>query len=157
MAVDYFLKIDGIRGDSADSKHKAEIDVISFSWGVTQHEGKPRVTDFKIVKTIDQASPLLLQSAVECTSPGSAMFVARKAGERGQEYLKIAMREVVVTSVAPTSGAEVPLETVTLGFRSAEMQVASLKPDGTLGPFVSGVVAPSSGCGGGGSGTGTGR
>ena len=41
-AIDYFLKLDGISGESKDSKHKGEIDVLSFSFVETQ-SGSPGV------------------------------------------------------------------------------------------------------------------
>lgn len=147
-AVDYFLKIDGIEGDSHDDKHKAEIDVISFSWNVTHHDGRPRVTDFKIVKAVDRASPLLVQSAVRCTRVPSALFVARRAGRSQAEFLKLTLSEVSITSVSPNSGTDEPLETVTLGFESAELRVAAEKADGTLGAYVTGTVDPVAKCGG---------
>jgi type VI secretion system secreted protein Hcp len=146
--TDYFLKIDGIPGESPDSKHKQEIEVISFSWSVSRHEGKPRVTDFKIVKAVDKASPLLVQNAIECASLRAASFVARKGGSRPLEYLKLTMKEAYVTSVSPTSGPagnELPLETVTLGFKTAELSVASQKADGSLDAFVTTVIDPSTG------------
>jgi type VI secretion system secreted protein Hcp len=147
MAVDYFLKIDGIPGESQDKAHKGEIDVISFSWNVSRQGPKARLTEFKLVKAVDTASPLLFQTACQCTTPGTASFVARKAGERPVEYLKITMKEVIITSVSPNSGTDLPLETVTLGFKSVEMQVASQNRDGTLGPYLTGSCDSGS-CGG---------
>ncbi len=148
MAVDYFLKLGDIPGESQDKLHKGEIDVISFSWNVSRNQGpRARVTDFQIVKAVDAASPLLFQSACQGASPGTATFVARKAGGREPvEFLKITMKEVIITSVTPSSGSDVPLETVGLGFRSAEMQVTSLRADGSPGPTVTGTCDSAS-CG----------
>ena len=72
--VDYFMKIDGIKGESGDSKHKDEIDVLSGSWGETQQgasasgggggAGKVAMQDFHFTKRVDKASaPLLLACA----------------------------------------------------------------------------------------------
>ena len=36
MAFDAFLKLDGVKGESFDNTHKGEIDILSFSWGVSQ-------------------------------------------------------------------------------------------------------------------------
>jgi type VI secretion system secreted protein Hcp len=139
-AVDFFLKIDGIQGESQDDKHKGEIEVISFSWNVARHGGKASISDFKFVKVMDRSSPILAQTASQCSSPGTAYFVARKAGRGQQEYLKITMKEVFISSVSPNSGSEVPLETVTLGFTSAEMKLAPQLPDGSLDGYVTGIV-----------------
>jgi type VI secretion system secreted protein Hcp len=146
-AVDYFLKIDSIQGESNDDKHKSEIDVISFSWNVTHHEGRARITDFKIVKAVDRASPLLVENALQCTRLPKALFVARRAGKDQQEYLKLTLNDVLVTSVSPSSGSDEPLETVTLSFRSGELKVAAQKRDGTLDQYVTGVIDPQTKCG----------
>jgi type VI secretion system secreted protein Hcp len=146
-AMDYFLKIDGIRGESQDDKHKGEIEVISFSWNVAREQERARVADFKIVKTVDTASPLLVQSAIQCTRLRTALFVGRTAGGKPLEYLKLTLNGVLVTSVSPTSGSagERPLETVSLGFESGTLQVAAQKPDGSLDAFVTTTIDPSTG------------
>src|ERR1700753_4105926 len=69
-AVDYFLKIDGIEGESKDSKHKGEIDLDSWSWGANQSgtyhggggggAGKVAMQDFHFVMKINKASPKLM-------------------------------------------------------------------------------------------------
>jgi type VI secretion system secreted protein Hcp len=151
MAVDYFLKIDGIDGESRDDKHKDWIEVLSFSWG-TSHGGttsggtsRERTThhDFQIVKSMDKASPLLAMASCDGKSPGQAMFVARTAGKDQQEYLKIKLTDILISSYNTTgSGDDKPLETVSLNFAKAEMTYAPQKPDGTLGPFVPGVCEP---------------
>ena len=70
MAVDMYLKIDGVAGESTDSKHKSEIDVLSFSWGATQSAsgafgggsgaGKVNILDLGITKRMDKSTPVLL-------------------------------------------------------------------------------------------------
>ena len=141
MAVDYFLKIDGIDGESQDDKHKDWIEVLSFSWGTSP--GGSKHHDFQIVKSMDKASPLLAMASCDGKSPGQAMFVARKAGRNEQEYLKIKLTDIVISSYNTTgSSDDKPLETVSLNFAKAEMQYAPQKEDGKLGPFVPGVCEP---------------
>jgi type VI secretion system secreted protein Hcp len=70
--VDYFLKIDGIQGESQDKTHKNEIQLNSFSWGASNMgtsatgggagAGKVQFSDFSITKSVDTASP----SRVRC-------------------------------------------------------------------------------------------
>lgn len=70
MAVDYFLKIDGIEGESRDAKHKSEIELGSFSWGETAATapgggggggaGKVSMQDFVATMRTSKASPALL-------------------------------------------------------------------------------------------------
>src|SRR5215475_13562619 len=99
MAYDAFLKLDGIKGESQDHKHKGEIDVMSFSFGAQQvgaqatggggGSGKVSFQDFHIVKKVDAASPLLMLNCASGTHIKEANFVVRKAGGDQLEYLKI--------------------------------------------------------------------
>ena len=76
--VDYFLKIEGVDGESTDDKHKGEIELESFSWGETQRgtaghgggsgAGKVMPQDFNFVKKVDKASPVLLMSGARPAS-----------------------------------------------------------------------------------------
>ena len=90
MATDYFLKLEGIKGESKDAKHKDEIDLLSFSWGATQQgthaggggggAGKVSFQDFHFVMKMSKASPLLLQAVATGKHIKQADLVARKAG-----------------------------------------------------------------------------
>src|SRR5258708_13968717 len=94
---DAFLKIDSIKGESADAKHKGEIDVLSFSWGATQSSvsatgggggaGKVHVQDFVITKKTDSSSPLLFLTCASGSHIKEVNFVVRKAGGMQLEYL----------------------------------------------------------------------
>src|SRR5450759_933279 len=89
MAVDYFLKIDGIKGESHDSKHKDEIDLVSWSWGETQTgshaagggggSGKVSMQDFHFVMHANLASPKLLLACANGEHIKEASLVCRKA------------------------------------------------------------------------------
>jgi len=112
---DAFLKLDGIKGESADAKHKDWIDVLSFSWGLSQTgvsatgggggAGKVKVHDFFITKKTDASSPLLMLNCASGAHIKEANFVVRKAGGEQLEYLKIKLTDVLVSSYKP-SGAE---------------------------------------------------
>jgi|SRR2546425_4479044 len=138
MAFDAFLKIDGIPGESTDDKHKNEIEVLSFTFGISRknERSRPSAADFSVVKRVDTASPLLFDAACEGDTIKSASFTARKAGKGQQEFLIITMQEVIITSVQP-SGApgtdSLPMESVSLDFQTLEMEVFKQSPDGSLG------------------------
>lgn len=95
-AVDYFLKLDGIKGESQDSKHKDEIDVESWSWGETQSgthaggggggAGKVSMQDFHFVMKVNKSSPKLLQACASGEHIKEALLTCRKAGKEQQEY-----------------------------------------------------------------------
>jgi len=138
MAFDAFLKIDGIPGESTDDKHKNEIDVLSFSFGISRknERGRASIADFSIVKTVDTSSPLLFDAACQGDTLKSASFTAREAGKGQQEYLIITMQEVLISSVQHSGapGTEsLPMESLSLDFRSMEMEVFRQNPDGSLG------------------------
>src|SRR5256885_3864946 len=97
-AVDYFLKVDGIEGESTDSKHKGEIDVQSFSWGETQSgtfaagggggAGKVAMQDFHFVMGVNKSSPKLMLACANGQHIKQAVLTCRKAGTDQQEYMK---------------------------------------------------------------------
>jgi type VI secretion system secreted protein Hcp len=109
MATNIFAKIGDIKGESADTKHKDEIEVLSFSWGVANPAdfkspgggaGRPTFSDLSFAHNIDKASPNLLNACATGTHLKEATITHRKPGKGQQEYLIIKMSDVVVTSVA---------------------------------------------------------
>jgi len=134
MAFDAFLKIDGIPGESLDSKHKGEIDILSFSWGVTQaasqasgrvSSGRADVQDFSVVKHLDKSSPLLFAAACHGDHIKQAVFTLRKAGESPLDFYKVTMSDVLISSVRPGGNAggdgTSPMEEVSLNFGRLEI------------------------------------
>jgi type VI secretion system secreted protein Hcp len=113
---DAFLKLDGIKGESADAKHKGEIDIESFSWGMSQTgvsatgggggAGKVRLIDFCFTAKTNASSPLLFLNCANGAHIKEANFVVRKAGGEQLEYLKIKLTDVLVSSYKP-HGAQV--------------------------------------------------
>jgi type VI secretion system secreted protein Hcp len=147
--VDYFLKIEGVESESTDSKHKGEIELESYSWGETQSgtaghgggqgAGKVQPQDFHFVKRVDKSSPVLFIACATGTPYKTAVLTARKAGVGQQEYLKITMEEVLVSSYqlgGSGSSDVVPMEQVSLNFSKLEMSYKEQKPDGSLGGEV---------------------
>jgi len=133
MALDMFLKLDGVAGESRDSSHKGEIDILAWSWGMsnsgTGHggggsgAGKVNVQDLSITKYIDKSSPSLFLYSANGKHVANGTLVVRKAGEKPLEYLKITMTEILVTSVSTGgSGGEDRLtENVTLNFSKVKV------------------------------------
>ena len=128
MAMDMFIKIGAVKGESADKKHAGEIDVLAWSWGMSNsgstHQGagsgagKVNVQDISFTKYIDVSSPDLILAACNGKHFDKATLVVRKAGETPLEYLTITMQDVIVTSLSTGgSGGEDRLtENVTLNF-----------------------------------------
>ena len=105
--VDYFLKIDGIKGESQDKTHKEEIQLNSFSWGATNAgtsamgsgagAGKVKFDDFSFAKSVDTASPKLMLACANGEHIKSAILTCRKAGKEQQEYLKYTFTDLLVS------------------------------------------------------------
>src|SRR5688572_6928005 len=149
MAVDMFLTLDGIKGESKDSKHAGEIEILSFSWGGAQSSGhgagggggagKVSLNDFSIMKELDTASPQFMELLCNGQSAGSGLLTLRKAGEKPLEYLKIKMTDVFISSYqtgGSGSGAGVPVEQVSFSFSNVEISTFEQKQDGSLGGEV---------------------
>jgi type VI secretion system secreted protein Hcp len=142
--VDYFLKIDGIDGESTDDKHKNSIDVESWSWGETQMgshferggggAGKVQMQDFNFVMKVNKASPKLLLACASGEHIKKAVLTCRKAGKDQQEYLKIVMSDLLVSSfqTGGSMGAIVPTDQISLNFSKIEYEYKAQKPDGSL-------------------------
>lgn len=163
--VDYFLKIDGIDGESADDKYKKQIEVQSFSWGVENQgtsaigggsgAGKARFNDFSVQKHIDASSPKLMQACASGQHISSVILHCRKAGGSQQEYYTITLSDVVIsgyetsglpagkrahTAIAATSNnavAPVPLEKVSLNFSKIQFDYKEQDNKGNVGGAVS--------------------
>jgi len=145
MAVDMFIKIGDLKGESKDSVHKGLIDVLAWSWGMsnsgTTHTGggggagKVNVQDLSLTKYIDLSSPDLMLACCNGKHFPTALLIVRKAGETPLEYLKITMTEVLVTAVSTGgSGGEDRLtENVTLNFAKVQVDYIEQTEKGTAG------------------------
>lgn len=144
MAVDCFLKIDGVDGEAQDKKHAKEIDVLAWSWGMSQSgsahvgggggTGKVSVQDMHVTKYVDRASPNLMKFCCNGKHFKEALLTVRKAGENPVEYLIIKMGDVLISSISTGgtgSGGERLTENITLNFAKFECKYTPQKPDGT--------------------------
>jgi type VI secretion system secreted protein Hcp len=148
MAVDMFLKIAGVDGESKDDKHKKEIDVLAWSWGLSNSgsahvgggagAGKVNVQDLSVTKWLDAASPKLILSCANGKHYDEATLVVRKAGEKPVEYLKIKLQEVLISSVSTGgSGGEDRLtENVVLNFAKFNVDYTPQDEKGAPGTAI---------------------
>ena len=144
MASDIFAKIGDIKGESPDDKHKGEIELLSWSWGVTQSgtmahgggggEGKANFNDFNFTHHIDKASPVLMKACATGEHIKEATITVRKAGKGQQEFLIIKMSDVIITSVNPSGSgdAAATAESVALQFAKVNLEYKPQKADGSL-------------------------
>jgi type VI secretion system secreted protein Hcp len=135
MPVEMFLKLAGIDGESTDAKHKGEIDVLAWSWGLSQEGGSPagggggagrvKIENISIQKLVDLASPLLLSFSATGKHISDGTLTTRKAGKgakAGGEFLLFKMSNVIVTSVqiAASQDGNAPNESIKLSFGKVE-------------------------------------
>lgn len=139
MPIDIFAKIGDIKGESPDDKHREEIEVLSFSWGVSNADGsasggagKPTFQDLSIVHHIDKASPKLFQACATGRHLKEATISHRKAGQGQQDFLIVKLEDVIITSVSHggASGHPAP-ETVTMAYGKVDFEYRPQKPDGS--------------------------
>jgi type VI secretion system secreted protein Hcp len=148
-AVDYFLKVDGVEGESQDAKHKNEIEMHSWSWGVSNtgsaHSGpgmgagKAQAQDFHFVMSVSKASPKLMKACSTGEHINKAVVVARKAGKEQQEYLKWTFEGVLISSYQTGgSGASdvLPTDQISFNFQKCEVEYKPQNKDGSLGGAV---------------------
>ena len=144
MASDIFAKIGDIKGESFDDKHKGEIEVLSWSWGITQSgtmahgggggEGKANFNDFNFTHHIDKASPVLMKACATGEHIKDATITVRKAGKGQQEFLIIKMADVIITGVAPSGAGDgaATAEHVAIQFAKVDLEYKPQKQDGSL-------------------------
>ena len=145
MAMDMFIKIGELKGESRDKVHKDEIDVLAWSWGISNSgsaqvgggagAGKCNVQDLSFTKYLDKASPDLMLACCNGKHFPKATLTVRKAGENPLEYLLITMEEVLVTSLSTGgSGGEDRLtENVSLNFAKVKVQYKEQTETGAVG------------------------
>jgi len=150
MAVDYFLQIAGVEGESTDAKHKGWLDVDSWSWGETHAApaasgsgggaGKVQVQDLHFVTRVSKASPKLFLACANGRHFKEAMLVGRKAGKAQQDFLTWTFTDVLVTGYQ-TGGAEggdvMASDQVSLNFSKVKVEYRGQKADGSLEAPVS--------------------
>ncbi len=147
MAADMFLKLDGISGESQDDKHKDEIEVESFSWGLSQAisrsagaaaAGRPSFQDFTFTSRVSVASPRLMEACASGSHLKDAVLTVRRSGEIPVEYLQITLSDVVVSSYNEAGATEsVPEESVSLNFAKIEYEYRPQDARGGNGAPVS--------------------
>jgi type VI secretion system secreted protein Hcp len=149
MAVDMFLKIGDIQGEALDASHKNEIDVLAWSWGLSQSgtmhlgsggsAGKVSIQDVSVTKYVDKATPNLIKACCNGKQYPNAILVVRKAGgDTTVEYVKITMEPVIITSVSSggSQGEERLTESVQLNFGKVKYEYTLQNPDGSAGASV---------------------
>jgi type VI secretion system secreted protein Hcp len=150
-AVDYFLKVDDVKGDSMDAKHRDEIDIMSWSWGVSQPSatrsaagaGKVQSREVNFTAKVNSASVNFFQALATRRLFKQALLTCRKTGKVQQEFYKLTFKNVLVSSfqtMGSASSAEIPVDNFTFTYESVNIWYAPQRADGTSGPSLSTTV-----------------
>lgn len=143
MAVDMFMKIDDIKGESGDASHKGEIDVYTWNWAVTQSGsagtgggsgvGRANVEDFTFTTKVDSCHAPLLGMTLKGKAFKTAVLTCRKAGDKPLEFLKITMSAGLVSGVKfeADKNDELQTATVTLNFSQVKFDYTPQNADGS--------------------------
>jgi type VI secretion system secreted protein Hcp len=143
MAVDIFLKIDDVSGESVDAKYKGWIEVLSFAIGASQSAaahsgslsgwGKVDLHDIDVHKYTDRSTPKLLAWCGSGRHLKNVRIVARKAGGKPLEYITVTLEDAIIASVTLGSkGTEERLtEDVTLNFKRIRYEYVPQRADGS--------------------------
>jgi type VI secretion system secreted protein Hcp len=126
MATSNFLKLDGIDGEATDRNHRGEVELLSWSWGVSNDatggsgggSGVGRATPQALVfvHRYDKASPPLAKLAITGRHLRSAVLTARRSGAGQRDFLVVTLKEVLVTAVQMADSGDGPVEQVSLRF-----------------------------------------
>jgi type VI secretion system secreted protein Hcp len=148
MATDYFLKLDGIEGESSQKGHENQIDLLSWSWGESNSgsssdgggsgSGKVSMQDFSFSMKINKSSPNLFKACASGAHIKEGTLTCRRAGKEPRPYLTIKFTDCLISSfqTGGSSGDEVPTDSISLNFSKIEYSYSPQKADGTLGTAI---------------------
>ena len=146
MAIDTHIKFDGVEGESTHQDHKGEVEVLSWTWGVSNAslvggggsgKGKATPGDMHITHRYDKASPVLAKKCAQGVHFKEVVLTSRKAGEGQKDFLKITMKEVFITSVQPSGASQGDImESISMSYGSVDFAYKPQDEKGGLGGEV---------------------
>jgi type VI secretion system secreted protein Hcp len=142
MAVDYFLKLDTVDGESTDKDHKNQIQLLSFSWGASNTSsvagtggsgaGKVDLSDFSVMTFFDKATPKLFKNITKGTHFKTGNVEAVKSGSDGKPYLKLDFKEMFCTSLQMSASNEIPTVSISFSYNEVKMEYFAQNEQGNL-------------------------
>jgi type VI secretion system secreted protein Hcp len=142
MAVDYFLKLDGIQGESEDEKHKNEIQILSWSWGASNISsvagtggsgaGKVDLSDISFMLNFDKSTPKFFKSICTGAHIPTGTMSAIKAGADGKPYLKVDFKELFVTGLQMSAAGEVPSVSLSCSYNEIKIDYSAQDEKGNI-------------------------
>lgn len=143
MAVNMFLKLDGITGESTNKGHKDEIEILSFSWGVAHpapvthgahgRAARAQPSDVSFMVRSSVASPPLFLACATGRHLKQGIFVIETAGEQPFGFYTLTLTDVLVSSFQASGSSEVPTDSFSLAFRTLRIKEIEQSPKGGIG------------------------
>jgi type VI secretion system secreted protein Hcp len=142
MSFDCSVKIDGIEGESTDSKYNGCIETVFYGLNMNQSAsvtassaggaGTERVSfdDFTFTKLIDKATPKLAMACAAGTHIDTIVVALCRAGTEKVKFMEYKMSNCIVTSITTTGGGEFPHETIGINFGKIEWSYLQQKRQG---------------------------
>jgi len=141
MAAEIFAKVGDIAGESTDTQHRGEIEILSYPWGIAHPTsaasggaatGRATFHDLSFTHHIDKASPKLMEACALNRRLPEVIISHRKPAGQPADYLTLKLTNAVVTSVSTSDASGGGTESVTLAFAKVDYSFRAQKPDGSL-------------------------
>jgi type VI secretion system secreted protein Hcp len=150
MAVEIFLRLDGITGESQKNNAVGWIELFSFSngasnpssvaFGTGSGAGKVDLSSLSLQKQLDSSSPALFQNCCAGTHVATGNMIVREAtgGDTTQVYYQYDMTEVFIDSISwgGSAGGGKPSESVSVSSKSLYITYTPQNADGSLGSKI---------------------
>jgi type VI secretion system secreted protein Hcp len=144
---DMFLSVKGathgvINGESLDDKHKGEIEVLGWSWGIQgkasldsgSASGRATIRELHVIKRVDKASTALMGAVRTNEVIKEAVLTLRKSGKGALEFLKITIEQGRLMSIeidaGDAQGGSALVERVTFSFNKVSVEYTPQGADG---------------------------
>ena len=142
MAVDYFLKLDTVEGESKATGHTKEIQVLSWSWGASNTStvagsggsgaGRTDMSDLNIMMEFDKSVTHLMQGLTKGTHFKTGVLAAVKSGSGNKDYLIMSLEEIFITSLQLSASSEVPTVSMSLTYKKVKLEYKMQDAEGVL-------------------------
>ena len=146
MAIDTHIKFDGVDGEATHADHKGEIEILSWSWGVSNAsgaisggmgKGKATAGDMHFTHLYDKASPVLAKKCAQGVHFPTVVMTGRKSGEGQKDFFKVTMKEVFISSVQTSASSEGDImESISFSYGEIEFTYKAQDDKGKLGGDV---------------------
>lgn len=136
--LDYFLKIDGVQGESLDKTHKGEIDVLSWSWGTSTGSSGLVFDSFAWEQGMDRSFVPLFLDLVNGDPIRSAILTVRRNGTRPFEFFRMTLTDTHMVSLSAAGSGDTLVVDAAMDYGAIAMHYCVQNASGSSGPCSDG-------------------